>query len=413
MSKNGSGYRLPWFFAWRYLFSRKRIGAINIISGISVLGVAFGTAALVCTLSVFNGFSDLIGSLYTAIDPELVVTPAKGKMMAADDPALEQVRARKDVEASAFTLTDHALILFSGHPQVITLKGVDDHYDRVTGIRGILYGTGSYRLHEGRVDYGIPSIGLASVMGGIDYGKLEICAPRKGERVNLVHPAESFNAADLVSPQVCFDVKQNKYDADYMITSLDFAQRLFEQQGCVTALELKLKPGTRTEAVKEELRAELGDRFKVLDRMEQQEEVFGVMRIEKAIAYLFLTFILLIATFNIIGSLSMLIIDKRNDVVTLRHLGASDTMLFRIFLYEGRLITLTGALIGVLVGYLLCFLQQQFGWVRLGSSAGNFIVDAYPVSIHAADLLLVSVTVIVVGFASIWYPVRYLTRRFL
>lgn len=413
MSKWFSGYRLPWFVARRYLFSRKRIGAINLISGISVLGVAFGTAALLCTLSVFNGFSDLIGSLYTAIDPELVVEPAKGKMMASDDPALTRVRERDDVEVSSFTLTDHALILFSGHPTVITLKGVDDNYDRVNGIRGILYGEGSYKLHEGRVDYGIPGIGLASQMGGINYGQLEICAPRKGEQVNLVNPSESFNAANLQSPGVCFDVRQNKYDVDYMITSLGFAQNLFEQQGCVTALELKMKPGTRIESAKGEIREMLGERFKVSDRNEQQEEVFSIMRIEKAVAYMFLTFILLIACFNIIGSVSMLIIDKRDDVLTLRHLGASEKLLFRIFLYEGRLISLFGAVIGVVVGLGLCLAQQYFGIIRLGSSAGNFIIDAYPVSVHWGDVVLVLCTVVVVGFVSVWYPVKFLTRRFL
>ena len=413
MSKWFSGYRLPWFMARRYLFSRKRVAAINIISSISVLGVAFGTAALLCTLSVFNGFSDLIGTLYTAIDPELVIEPAKGKMRAADDPALTQVRERDDVEASTYTLTDHALILFSGHPTVVMLKGVDDHYDKVNGIRGILYGPGSYKLHEGSVNYGIPGIGLASFMGSLDYGKIEICAPRKGERVNLVNPSESFNAADLTSPGVCFDVKQSQYDTNYMITSLTFAQNLFEQQGCVTALELKMKPGTSISRAKREIREAVGERFKVSDRMEQQQEVFNIMRIEKTVAYLFLTFILLIASFNIIGSVSMLIIDKRDDVMTLRHLGASDKLLFRIFLYEGRLIALFGAVIGVVAGYLLCYIQQEFGIIKLGSSSGNFIIDAYPVSVQVSDLFLVLGTVIIVGFASVWYPVKYLTRRFL
>ena len=413
MNKWMPGIRLPWFMARRYLFSRKRIAAINIISGISVLGVAFGTAALLCTLSVFNGFSSLIGSLYTAIDPELIIEPAKGKITAADDPVLDEVRRRSDVEASTFTLTDHALILFSGHPTVVMLKGVDDQYDQVNGIRQILYGMGSYKLHDTEHEYGIPGIGLASMMGGIDYGQLEICAPRKGERVNLVNPAESFNAALLKSPGICFDVQQSKYDANYMITSLTFAQNLFEQQGGVTALELKLKPGTSVSRAKAEIRKTVGDRYKVSDRMEQQQELYNVMRIEKTVAYLFLTFILLIASFNIIGSVSMLIIDKRDDVQTLRHLGASEKLLFRIFLYESRMIALLGAVIGVAVGFLLCIIQEQFGVIKLGSSAGNFIVDAYPVSVQLSDLVLVLLTVIVVGFSSVWYPVKYLTHRFL
>lgn len=405
--------RAPLFIACRYLFSRKRFGAINIISGISVLGVAFGTAALLCTLSVFNGFRDLIGGLYTTFDPQIEVVPAQGKFAAADDPALAKVKAHPQVEASSMCLEDHALILFRGRPTVITLKGVDDQYDRVTGIRSILYGQGSYKLHAADVNYGIPGIGLAAAMGGIDYGTLQICAPRKGERVNMANPTESFNADDLSSAGVCFDVRQRKYDENYLISSLAFAQSLFEQQGCITGLELKLKPGADAERVKQELQALAGPRYRMLDRLEQQQEIFNVMNIEKAMAYLFLTFILLIACFNIIGSVSMLIIDKRHDVETLRHLGASDRFIFRIFLYEGRFIAVIGAVAGTLLGAGLCWVQQTFGLLKLGASSGNFIVDAYPVSVHLADVLLVFATVIAVGFVSVWYPVKYLSRKFL
>lgn len=408
-----SSWRLPLFFARRYLFSRKRVGAINIISGISVAGVAFGTAALLCTLSVFNGFRDLIGSLYTTFDPQIEVVPTQGKFATADDPALAKMRALPEVEAFSFCLEDNALILFRGRPTVIMLKGVDDNFDRVTGIRSILYGTGSYQLHRAGINYAIPGIGLASTMGGIDFGTLQICAPRKGERVNLANPGESFNADDVTSPKVCFDVKQRRYDENYLITSLAFAQGLFEQPGCITGLELKLRPTADTERVKARMQQIAGQRFKVLNQLEQQQEVFNVMNIEKMMAYLFLTFILLVACFNIIGSVSMLIIDKRGDVQTLRNLGASDKLIFRIFLYEGRFIAVVGAIIGTLIGLGLCWLQQMFGFIKLGGSAGNFIIDAYPVSIHATDIALVFATVIVVGFVAVWYPVKYLSKRFL
>ena len=403
--------RLPLFMARRYLFSRKRVGAINIISGISVAGVAFGTAALLCTLSVFNGFRDLIGSLYTTFDPQLEVVPTQGKFATADDPALTQMQQIKGVKATSFCLEDNALILFRGHPTVITLKGVDDNYDQVTGIRSILYGTGTYQLHRGSLNYGIPGIGLASTMGGIDYGTLQICAPRKGERVNLANPGESFNADDLTSPKVCFDVNQRKYDENYLITSLTFAQGLFEQPGCVTGMEVSLQPGANLERIKAQMQQIGGSRFKVMDQLEQQQEVFNVMSIEKTMAYFFLTFILLVACFNIIGSVSMLIIDKRQDVNTLRNLGASDRLIFRIFLYEGRFIALLGAIIGTVVGLGLCWLQQAFGLIKMGTAKSNFIIDAYPVSIHVSDVALVLITVIVVGFASVWWPVKYQTRK--
>lgn len=405
--------RFPLFVARRYLFSKKKVGAINIISAISVTGVAFCTAALLCTLSVFNGFHDLIGTLYTAFDPQIEVVPAQGKFAAEDDPTLVKMKQLPEVKAVSYTLEDNALILFRGHPVVITLKGVDDNFDKVTGIRSILYGNGTYQLQRAGIEYGIPGIGLAATMGGVDYQSIQICAPRKGEKVNLANPSESFNAADVTSPRVVFNVNQRKYDENYMITSLSFAQNLFEQSNCVTAMEVKVADGVPVSSVKDKMRRLASDRFKVLDQLEQQQEVFNVMNIEKLVAYLFLTFILLVACFNIIGSVSMLIIDKRSDAETLRCLGADNRTLFRIFLYEGRFITIIGAMIGIGLGLCLCWLQQSYGLIKLGGSSSNFIIEAYPVSVHPTDVLLVLVTVIAVGFSAVWYPVKYLTKRFL
>ena len=405
---------LPFFVARRYLFSRKRISAINLVSAISVVGVAFGTAALLCTLSVFNGFHDLIGSLYTAFDPEVKIVAAKGKSFAADDPALEAVRRLPEVEAASASYTDNALILFRGNPQVITLKGVDDHFERVTGIRSILYPeNGTYQLESAGLSYGIPGIGLASMMGSVDYGSIQICAPTRGERINLANPAASFNAEDLYSSGVCFAVSQKQYDEAYMIAPLAFAQRLFEHEGTLTSLELKLKPSADPEQALRRIRQTLGSGFKALNRAEQQEDTFNVMNIEKTMAYFFLTFILLVACFNIVGTVSMSMIDKRADVVTLRSLGADEGLIFRIFLCEGSMISFLGAVAGTLLGLLICYLQQTFGLLSLGGSSGNFIIDAYPVSIHPSDVVIVFFTVLIVGFLAVLYPVKYLTRRFL
>ena len=405
---------LPFFVARRYLFSRKRISAINLVSAISVVGVAFGTAALLCTLSVFNGFHDLIGSLYTAFDPEVKIVAAKGKSFAADDPALEAVRRLPEVEAASASYTDNALILFRGNPQVITLKGVDDHFERVTGIRSILYPeNGTYQLESAGLSYGIPGIGLASMMGSVDYGSIQICAPTRGARINLANPAASFNAEDLYSSGVCFAVSQKQYDEAYMIAPLAFAQRLFEHEGTLTSLELKLKPSADPEQALRRIRQTLGSGFKALNRAEQQEDTFNVMNIEKTMAYFFLTFILLVACFNIVGTVSMLMIDKRADVVTLRSLGADEGLIFRIFLCEGSMISFLGAVAGTLLGLLICYLQQTFGLLSLGGSSGNFIIDAYPVSIHPSDVVIVFLTVLIVGFLAVLYPVKYLTRRFL
>ena len=405
---------LPFFVARRYLFSRKRISAINLVSAISVVGVAFGTAALLCTLSVFNGFHDLIGSLYTAFDPEVKIVAAKGKSFAANDPVLEAVRRLPEVEAASASYTDNALILCRGNPQVITLKGVDDHFERVTGIRSILYPeNGTYQLESAGLSYGIPGIGLASMMGSVDYGSIQICAPTRGERINLANPAASFNAEDLYSSGVCFAVSQKQYDEAYMIAPLAFAQRLFEHEGTLTSLELKLKPSADPEQALRRIRQTLGSGFKALNRAEQQEDTFNVMNIEKTMAYFFLTFILLVACFNIVGTVSMLMIDKRADVVTLRSLGADEGLIFRIFLCEGSMISFLGAVAGTLLGLLICYLQQTFGLLSLGGSSGNFIIDAYPVSIHPSDVVIVFFTVLIVGFLAVLYPVKYLTRRFL
>lgn len=407
---------LSLFISRRYLFSKKSHNAINIISAISALGVAFATMAMLCTLSVFNGFHDLISSLYTNFDPQLEVRPAKGKFVDADDPTLQALRRHDAVLASSDCLEEQAMVLFVGRPVIIHVMGVDDDFPRVSNIDSILTtGTapGQFRLHAAEVEYGIPGIGLTRQFGAVDFGTMPICAPRAGERINLSNPSESFNVEDIRASGTFFQVHQKSYDDDYLITSLRFAQDLFEQPDRISSVALRLKPGTDTEAAKEQLRALAGSRFTVLDRFEQHRETFNVMQIEKTLAYLFLTFIVLVACFNIIGSAAMLIIEKRNDIATLRHLGADERTIVRIFLHESRIITLIGAVVGVLMGLGLCLLQQEFGLLRFGSAAGAFIIDAYPVSVGLTDVLVVLATVLVVGFCTTWWPVRVLTRRFI
>lgn len=407
----------PFYIARRYLFSKKSHHAINIISAISVGGVAFSTMALVCTLSVFNGFFDLIGGLYTHFDPELEIRPTTGKFAEANDSLLLKVRQHPQVAVVSESLEEQALILFVNRPLIIHLKGVDENFNRCTNIDSILYVgedlQGQYMLEAAGLSYGIPSIGLTSQFGKVNYGALPICAPRRGERINVANPSESFKVDYLYSPGVFFQVHQKLYDENYMLTSIDFARQLFEQPGKISSLLLRLKEGAHLQQVKEELSSICGSRFTVKDRYEQHQETFNIMKIEKTMAYLFLTLMLLIACFNIIGSMAMLIIDKRADIATLRHLGANETTISRIFLFESRLITLLGCTIGIVLGLLLCWLQDSFGWLRLGGSSGNFIIDAYPVSVHFSDIALVFFTVLLVGFVTAWYPVRQLCRRML
>ncbi len=407
--------RFPFFVARRYLFSKKSTNVINIISGISAVGVAVATMAMVVALSVFNGFSDLVASLFTNFDPQLQITPVEGKTAPADDPLLVQVKELPQVDVATECVEDQAMVVYRDRQAMVTVKGVEDNFDRLTHIREIVQGDGRFELHAAGMHYGIPGIRLAELLGtGYRYDQpLHIYAPRREGQLDLNSPEEGFVEDSLYSPGVVFSVMQQKYDRGYILTSIGFARRIFDQQGMLSSLELRLKAGSDFEAVKSRIKQIVGTKYHVRDRYEQQDDTFRIMKVEKLIAYIFLTFILIVACFNIIGSLSMLIIDKRDDVQTLRALGASDRQVTAIFLLEGWLISAIGAVVGIVVGLLLCWLQQQFGIIALGQSEGSFIVNAYPVSVHPWDVVLVFVTVLAVSFLSAWYPVHHFARRLL
>lgn len=403
----------PFYIARRYLFSKKSTHVINIISGISVVGVAVATMALVVTLSVFNGFHDLVASLLTSFDPQIEIVPTKGKTAPADDPILTKIRNLPQVDVATESVEDQAMAIYKGRQAMIKVKGVEDNFSELSHINDILYGDGEFSLHAANLQFGVVGIRLADNLGmTADWdGQLKIYAPKREGQLDLMNPTEGFVEDSVISPGVVFSVKQARYDRDCVLTSIAFARNLFGQQGMLSQLEIRLKPGSDLDAVKAEMQKIAGSKYRVLDRMEQQADTFKIMKIEKFIAYIFLTFILAVACFNIIGSLSMLIIDKKNDVVTLRNMGASDKQIVRIFLFEGRMISAIGAILGILVGLLLCWLQQVYGLVSLGRSSGSFIVDAYPVSVHPEDIIIIFITVLAVGFASVWYPVRYFAKR--
>ena len=405
---------VSFYIAKRYLLSKKSHHAINIISGVSVCGVAIATMALVCILSVFNGFQDMVAGLFTAFDPELKVVPAEGKFMKADAKELRALKEDADVEVLTETLEDHALLMMNNRQVMATVKGVEDSFEDLTGIDNILIGDGVFELHADVIDYGILGSNLLMQLGlSADFvNAIQVYAPRKGERIDMNDPRESLNQEELYSPKVGFMVKQNKYDSQYVITNIAFARRLFEREGEVSAVEMKLRDGADVAQVKARMREMLGEKYEVLDRYEQQEDTFKIMQIEKLISYIFLTFILMIACFNIIGSLSMLIIDKKQDAITLRNLGANEQQIRGIFMMEGRMICVLGAVIGIVLGLVLCLLQQEYGLVRFGSSEGSYIINAYPVSVRAWDIVLIFLTVIAVGFLSVWYPVRYLSKKY-
>ena len=407
--------KYEFFIARRYLFSKKSHNAISIISGISACGVAIGAMALVCTLSVFNGFQDLVTSLFTEFDPQLKVTLAEGKTTSIDHPGLKELRNRNDVAVYTPCMEDNALVVHNGKQYMVTVKGVDDSYNELVNIDHLMYPKpeNGLNLHADVLEYGVLGIKLCARLGlqAFFENPLTIYAPKKGERVNMGNPLSSFNQDELNSPGMVFQVMQDKYDSQYIITSLGFAQRLFDQQGKVSHIELKMQPSTDLDKAQREIQEMMGKDFKVLNRHEQQEETFNIMAIEKFIAYLFLTFILMVACFNIIGSLSMLMIDKKRDVQTLRNLGATNNQLSHIFMLEGGLISILGAIIGIALGLGLCWAQQTYGLIRLGEAEGSFIIEAYPVSIHFIDVLLVFITVVVVSWLSIYFPVKYLSKN--
>ncbi len=405
----------PFYIARRYLFSKKSTHAINVISGISVVGVAVATMALVVTLSVFNGFHDLVASFFTHFDPQLKVMPQTGKTVPADDPLLTKIRQMPGVQTAVECVEDQAMAMYGDKQAMVRIKGVDEKFSELTSIKDILLGDGDFTLRAANLQYGVMGVRLAQSLGlGARYqGFLRVYAPQKEGQIDLMNASDAFMVDSLLSPGVVFNVNQSKYDSEYIITSISFARNLFEQQGMLSSLELRLKAGSNVDAVKEKMQAVVGEKYVILNQYEQQADTFRIMNVEKLVAYFFLTFILMVACFNIIGSLSMLIIDKREDVKTLRNLGATDKQIVQVFLYEGRMISVIGAVVGILFGLGLCWLQQNYGLVALGESSGSFVIDAYPVSVRYTDVLLVFFTVVAVGFLAVWYPVRYLSRRLL
>lgn len=369
--------------------------------------------ALICTLSVFNGFHNLVESLFKDFDPEIKVVPTGRKFFNMDDERILKVTSLDYIEVSNFTLEEQALINFKSKQQIVMIKGVQDSYHDLVNIENLLKGNGIFMLQDEVCNYGIMGVGLMNQLNcGINPSyPLRLYVPKKEGKINMTNPAVSFNQADIFSPGVIFMVEQEKYDDNYVIISLELAQQLTDRKNEASALEIKTTEGVSLRKVIRDLKAILGPDFEVQDRIHQQQDIFKVFKLEKFISYLFLTFILLIACFNIIGSLIMLIVEKQQDAGLLESMGASKKTIERIFITNGVLISLIGAVSGLVLGVIAVLLQQKYGFISLGSQ-GNFIVDAYPVSIQIKDIILVLVTVLVVSFLSV-RPIGPIARRFI
>lgn len=401
--------RIEPHIAWRYLVAKKRRNAINIVSGVSCLAVAVVTAAMICVLSVMNGFGEAVEQMFSQLDAELRIIPATGKVLALDDERIRSLYTMSDIALIAPTIEESALIEFHGRQVPALLKGVDTTYRQLTAIDSIII-DGDYAVWDGAFERCVMGVGLANTLGISAHfiSPIHIYAPKRTGRVNMLRPDENFHSKGIFIAGV-FAVNQTNYDDTYMLISLPLAQELFEYTDLqATALELKLKPGASVRQVQRAVRAKLGTDYTVLNRYEQQADFYRIQMIEKWLTTLLLVFILLIASFNIISSLSMLILDKSEDIRLLSIMGANEQMIRRIFLYEGWLISATGAGIGTLLGVLLCGLQQHFGLLKLGNGT-NYVLSAYPVSIHPTDVLLVLAVVLALGALAAWIPARKIT----
>ena len=388
---------LPLHIALRYLRSKKSHSAVNIISIVSVCGVIVATAAIVCVLSVFNGFSKLIHSKLSMLDADIAITATLGKTIADADSVAAVARGVAGVEMALPVVEDNALAMFFNYQMPVTLKGVPDGYDSLTNIRSTII-DGKYLLDDGISQYSVIAIGPAlSLNVRPDYLKMvSLSTPRRRGNINLANPATALRS-DSVFVSGVFQIEQNKYDRNTMFVSIEMARRLFDYTTQATAVELRLAPGANEPAVLSALNDALGEQYVVKIRLMQQAEAFRMVNIEKWVTFLLLGFILVIATFNVIGALSLLIIEKTDSIDTFRNLGASNKLISRIFVMEGWVISLTGAVLGIALGLLLCLLQEHFGLIEMQGNAATLIITAYPVAVQWTDVLVVLALSVAVG----------------
>ena len=398
------------FIAWRYLFSKKGHQAINIVSGISVAAVAVIAAAMVCVLSVMNGFGTLVQSMFSNFDPDLKIEAAEGKSFRLSDSICTCLTGDERIAGYAQEVSETALLEYKGHQIPAILKGVDEHFRQITNIDTTIR-SGQFVVNDGAFERIIFGRGLATLLGVHSYfvDAIHIYAPKRQGQISLMRPDQSFHqAVAFVSGE--FAVNQAQYDDKVAIISLPLARELFEYDSTtVTSLMVKVQPGASVKKVQARLKAVLGPSFKVLNRYEQQEDFYRVLRIEKWLTALLMMFILCIAGLNMISSLTMLILDKQADTLTLSHLGADTTLIRRIFLYEGFLINGLGAVIGVGLGLGLCVMQEQWGLLKLGNGT-EYIISAYPVSVEGLDILFVLAVVVVLGLVTSYLPTRVMYK---
>jgi len=403
--------KLPLYIAKRYLVAKKSHNAINIISLISLTGVATGTMALIIILSVFNGFDNLVRSLINSFNPDIKITLAQGKTFTADDQMLEVLAGTPGIYDFSLVLEDKALVRYDEQQTIADVRGVSDNYFRINGLDTMLT-EGSPVLYNSYGNYAIIGQGIKVFLNVIlnSPRQLIMYAPKRLSQMPL-DPNQALTRKYL-QPSAVFSIEQD-FDTRYIIVPLGFARELFDYENNeINAVEVKISDDMKASSVQETLKGSLGDRFLIQNRYEQNEIFYKTMQTEKWAIFLILVFILAVASFNVIGTLTMLIIEKKKDIITLRNLGADARLIKKIFLLEGWLISAIGAVIGTIAGLLVCWIQIRFEPVRLQGS-GSFIIDAYPVLVSLPDVFITIAVVLVVGFLAAWYPIHYLSRNYL
>ncbi len=394
----------PFYIARRYLFAKKSQTAVNVLTLVAVVGVSFGTMALVVVLSVFNGFENIILSLFNAFNPDMEIRLVDGKSFHMDDFPAEEVQNIPGVLYLGEVYEETALLMYRDRQHIVKLRGVDENYRNITGLDTMLL-EGEYKLQSGDFENLILGQGVAYVLGANinDYlNPLTIYVPRRG-RISGVHPAQAFNASSNYAAGV-FGV-QAEFDTEYVIAPISLLRFLTEHDRQVTSVMLGVDPTANVRQVQRDVAALVGDEFQVRNRLQQEEFLYKVMRSEKWAIFFILTFIVIIAAFNITGSLTMLVLEKIKDINILQSMGASLKTVRMIFLFEGIMISSGGALIGLFLGGLVSWLQTRFGLIRI-QAEGTFIIDTYPVQIYLPDFILVFFTVAIIGFFASWLPAR-------
>ena len=392
--------------AWRYLFAKKQYNAIHIISGISAAAIGVVTAAMICVLSVMNGFGVMVEQLFSQFDPDIRIEAVSGKSFHDEGEQFDALRQLPAVALVSQTIEETALLQFEDRQMPVRLCGVDSIFPTLTHIQDIIT-DGEYEVHDGAFDRAVLGRGLAWQIGvGAHFiHPLQLYAPKRTARVNMLRPDQAFNE-EICFIAGTFAVQQAQYDDEMMLVDIPLTRRLLEYgKKEVTALLIQLSPNASARQAERDIQSLLGKDYNVLNRYEQQADFFRILRVEKLLTTLLLVFILLIASFNIIGSLSMLIIDKQSDIQTLSHLGANQQTIRRVFLFEGWMISTLGAICGLVVGLIICLLQEHLGLLKLGNGA-EYVVSAYPVAVQATDLLIVTIVVLSLGFIAAWIPAR-------